>query len=72
MDRTDSQSLRAGIYRMLLVLAVIVLAAALRVYGLRWGLPDSLHSYSYHPDEFLTVTTVYLTMLMGQSREFAS
>ncbi|OFX13589.1 MAG: hypothetical protein A2Z18_07315 [Armatimonadetes bacterium RBG_16_58_9] len=47
--------------------AVIILAAALRVYGLRWGLPNTLHGYSYHPDEFLTVTTAYLTMYAGRS-----
>ena len=34
---------------------IIVLAAALRFAGLRWGLPNELHSYSYHPDEFLTI-----------------
>ncbi|MCX6345627.1 MAG: glycosyltransferase family 39 protein [Armatimonadetes bacterium] len=35
--------------------AILILAAALRFYGLRWGLPNDLHAYSYHPDEFLTV-----------------
>ena len=34
---------------------IILLAAALRFAGLRWGLPNELHSYSYHPDEFLTI-----------------
>ena len=34
---------------------ILALAIALRVIGLRWGLPNELHSYSYHPDEFLTV-----------------
>ena len=38
-----------------LAVGVVALAAILRFYGLRWGLPDALHSYSYHPDEFLTV-----------------
>ena len=37
------------------IIAVLILAAALRFWGLRWGLPNSLHSYSYHPDEFLTI-----------------
>lgn len=37
------------------LIAVLILAAALRFWGLRWGLPNSLHSYSYHPDEFLTI-----------------
>lgn len=38
------------------VLLVLVLAAALllRLYGIRWGLPDASHLfYSYHPDEAL-------------------
>ncbi len=37
------------------ILVVLIIAAALRFWGLRWGLPDAMHSYSYHPDEFLTV-----------------
>jgi len=37
-------------------LAIILAgAAALRFWGIGWGLPNSLHSYSYHPDEFLTL-----------------
>ncbi len=38
---------------------IILLAGALRFYGLRWGLPNSLHSYSYHPDEFMTVGAAF-------------
>lgn len=37
------------------IAVVLALAAALRFWGLRWGLPNELHSYSYHPDEFLTI-----------------
>lgn len=37
------------------LLAILVLAAVLRIAGLRWGLPNDLHIYSYHPDEFLTI-----------------
>ena len=34
------------------LLVAIVVGAALRVDGVRWGLPDDVHaSYSYHPDE---------------------
>lgn len=40
-------------------MAILLLAAVLRIYGLRWGLPDALHSYSYHPDEFLTVGSAF-------------
>lgn len=43
-------------YRQLAALiAVTVPAACLRFYGLRWGLPNNVHDYSYHPDEFLVV-----------------
>ena len=32
--------------------AVLLLALALRLYGIRWGLPDVSHpGYSFHPDE---------------------
>jgi hypothetical protein len=31
---------------------VLIAAAALRLWGVRWGLPDSTHLFSYHPDEF--------------------
>lgn len=27
----------------------------MRLVGLRWGLPNALHSCSYHPDEFFTI-----------------
>lgn len=37
------------------VAIVLAVAATLRFWGLRWGLPNALHSYSYHPDEFLTL-----------------
>lgn len=31
---------------------VLALATALRLWGIRWGLPDTTHLFSYHPDEF--------------------
>jgi 4-amino-4-deoxy-L-arabinose transferase-like glycosyltransferase len=34
-------------------------ALALRFYGIDWGLPDKTHFYTYHPDEFLTVGSVF-------------
>jgi 4-amino-4-deoxy-L-arabinose transferase-like glycosyltransferase len=36
-----------------LLLAVLVLALAVRIAGLTWGLPDETHFFSYHPDEFM-------------------
>lgn len=46
------------------IAAVLMLAAVLRFWGLRWGLPNALHSYSYHPDEFLTIGAA-ATILTG-------
>jgi hypothetical protein len=40
------------VYRRLLALAAILMVAfALRLLGLGWGLPNSQHYFSYHPDE---------------------
>lgn len=47
--------MKAGWHANSLLAAILALAAALRLWGLNWGLPDSLHTYSYHPDEFLTI-----------------
>jgi len=33
------------------LLCVLLLALALRVWGLTWGLPSATHYFSYHPDE---------------------
>ncbi len=32
-------------------LLIILLGLALRLYGITWGLPNTYHAYSYHPDE---------------------
>lgn len=40
-------------------IAVLSLAAILRACALTWGLPNQLHGYSYHPDEFLTVGAAF-------------
>jgi len=37
--------------RLCLTLTLLV-AFVLRLYGLRWGLPNEQHLHSYHPDEF--------------------
>ncbi|MCS6860933.1 MAG: glycosyltransferase family 39 protein [Abditibacteriales bacterium] len=31
---------------------ILLLAFVLRLYGLRWGIPNAQHLHSYHPDEF--------------------
>ena len=38
-----------------LLFGVVLVAAATRFAGLGWGVPDALHRYSYHPDEFFVV-----------------
>jgi 4-amino-4-deoxy-L-arabinose transferase-like glycosyltransferase len=59
---------REGWSAKLSFLAVLCLAAALRFWGLRWGLPNSLHSYSYHPDEFLLLGAAGSVLASGLPR----
>ncbi|MGQ9456292.1 MAG: ArnT family glycosyltransferase [Armatimonadota bacterium] len=44
---------------LLFTFLIVATSAGLRLWGLKWGLPDQLHSYSYHPDEFLTVGAAF-------------
>lgn len=37
---------------LLFSVAIFIIAAAVRLTGIRWGLPDASHWYSYHPDEY--------------------
>lgn len=37
----------------------------LRFFYIRWGLPNNLHNYSYHPDEFLTAIPAYKMIANG-------
>ncbi len=39
-----------------------VLALALRLWGITWGLPSATHYFSYHPDESVVLETSSLTM----------
>jgi len=41
-----------------LLLLVILPGLLLRLYGLKWGLPNERHLFSYHPDEFYMVGAV--------------
>ena len=41
---------------------VLLLALALRVWGLTWGLPSATHYFSYHPDESVMLETSSVTM----------
>lgn len=64
LPRTD---LIAEVWRNRIILAaIIILAASFRFVGLKWGLPNSLHSYSYHPDEFLIVGAAFLTIYLSK------
>lgn len=42
---------------------VLIIAAALRLAGITWGLPNSNHFFSYHPDE--TVMLLHATSQFG-------
>jgi len=46
----------------LLLAGVLLLALALRAWGLTWGLPSALHYFSYHPDESVVLETSSVTM----------
>ncbi len=48
MQKEDSSSTRRFL---ILHFAFLILALALRLPGLTWGLPNAEHWYSYHPDE---------------------
>ncbi len=41
---------------------VLLLALALRVWGLTWGLPSATHYFSYHPDESVVLERSSVTM----------
>lgn len=38
-----------------LLLLVLILAVALRLAGITWGLPGPTHLFSYHPDEYFSL-----------------
>lgn len=37
---------------------ILVAGLFLRLYGIKWGLPDREHFYSYYPDEYNTINTL--------------
>lgn len=43
---------------------IMVVAAGLRYLGIQWGLPNELHLFSYHPDEFHSLRGVF-SLIMG-------
>ena len=44
------------------LVCVLLLALALRVWGIAWGLPSATHYFSYHPDESVVLETASVTM----------
>lgn len=46
--------------RHLPLLGVLLLALALRIWGLTWGLPSATHYFSYHPDESVVLEAASL------------
>lgn len=49
----------------LAIAGVMALAFALRIIGIRWGMPDATHYYSYHPDEIHVLLPVQNICLRG-------
>jgi hypothetical protein len=49
MEGATPKRLRSDLWTLAVPLA---LGAFLRLWGLRWGLPDETHLFSYHPDEY--------------------
>jgi hypothetical protein len=49
------------------VLGIMILAVAIRVWGIGWGLPTAKHFYSYHPDENIVFSAALnINLLDGQ------
>src|SRR5207244_2053518 len=47
----------------LAVLALVILALALRLWGIGWSLPNQEHLFSYHPDEGVNLVNGVLAAL---------
>ena len=43
---------------LLFPIGIFLIAAVVRLIGIRWGLPNALHWYSYHPDEYQIFSSV--------------
>jgi hypothetical protein len=41
------------------LIALMAIAAGFRLWGIRWGLPNALHQWTYHPDELFQVGAMY-------------
>ena len=67
MPQTKPQALKHAASPLPL-LGVLLLALALRVWGLTWGLPSATHYFSYHPDESVMLETSSVTMNLFAGR----
>jgi 4-amino-4-deoxy-L-arabinose transferase-like glycosyltransferase len=38
---------------------ILAVAAAMRLWGITWGLPDRTHLFSYHPDEYFSLSAAF-------------
>ncbi len=52
--RANNDNLRRVVW-LVVPISLVAGAGLLRFYGLTWSLPNEVHSYTYHPDEFLVI-----------------
>ncbi len=55
---------KGGPWRFVGLALVLAVACTLRLTGITWGLPDSTHLFSYHPDEFHSLRGAF-SMALG-------
>ncbi|MBI2842093.1 MAG: glycosyltransferase family 39 protein [Armatimonadetes bacterium] len=55
MDKEQQKSRSWSLPALILTAAI---AAAFRLWGIRWGFPDELHQFTYHPDEIFQVVAM--------------
>jgi hypothetical protein len=47
------------------LICILILAVALRIWGIGWGLPTSRHYFSYHPDETMVLSAALKVNLLS-------
>lgn len=58
---SNRKSLQARV-PLVFALTLFFAAFAIRLMGIQWGLPDNLHHFSFHPDEWLILLASYYNM----------
>ncbi len=66
-SRTEPKSTRLELTptakrNLLLMAGLFLLAFLFRLWGIRWGLPNEDHSFSYHPDEWIILIASYFVL----------